>query len=387
MRLTNEELNDVCKKYNVDELWSFSRFDSWRNSKFEYYLKYIKHETPQGEISPYGCLGGECHDLIEKFYSGEIKYEDLADAFDTAFATNIDMLGYKFNRSDETMDQSIKKRYFENLLEFYKHFKPLPYKLACEKFVTCKVTDDIVMQGYIDATYKDDDSVYHIVDWKSSSKYVGKAIEEHSHQLVIYSEALRQMGIPADKIKCGWCFLKYVTVKFEQINGKINETIIERRDIGQKLQAKAKTWLKKLGYEDRMEEVLNEMLISNSIDCLPDDVKTKFTIVDCYVEVENWQDIWKDLKEEITETVGEINRLTEEYNKTGNEKLFWDDDEKLKSQSYYLSNLSEYKITQLKDYANFLERQEAEKESANDLLGTSKKVNKDEDLSWLDDIT
>ena len=381
MRLTDEELNDVCKKYNVDELWSFSRFDSWRNSKFEYYLKYIKHETPQGEISPYSCLGGECHDLIEKFYNGEIKYEDLADAFDTAFATNIDMLGYKFNRSDEAMDQSIKKKYFENLLEFFKHFKPLQYKLACEKFVVCKVTDDIIMQGYIDGTYKDDDGVYHIVDWKTSSKYVGKAIEEHSHQLVIYSEALRQMGIPTDKIKCGWCFLKYVTVKSEQVNGKISETIIERRDIGQKLQAKAKVWLKKLGYEDQMEEVLNEMLISNSIDCLPDDVKAKFTIEDCYVEVENWQDIWKDLKEEIIETVSEIEEKEKQYEETGNETIWYDSDEKLKENSYYLSQLSDYSIPQLKDFAAYLEREEAKKKENEDLLGVMS-----DDTSWLDEL-
>ena len=336
MRLSEEELDKICKELGVNTLWSFSRFDKFRQSKYEFFLTYIKHETPQGEISPYGCLGSECHDLIEKFYNDEIKYKDLVDAYEVAFATNIDMLGYKFNRSDEEMNKSIKRKYFENLLEFFKNFKPLPYKMACEKFVTCKVTDDIVFQGYCDAVCKDEYGIYHIWDWKTSSKYVGKAIEEHSHQLVIYAEALRQMGLPADKIKCGWCFLKYVTVKSEQVNGKISETIIERRDIGQKLQAKAKVWLKKLGYEDQMEELLNEMLVSNSIDCLPDEVKEKFTIEDCYVEVENWQDIWEDLKEEIIETIDEINRLTEEYNLTGDDKLFWDDDEKLKSQSYYL---------------------------------------------------
>ena len=194
------------------------------------------------------------------------------------------------------------------------------------------------------------------------------------------------MGLPADKIKCGWCFLKYVTVKSEQVNGKISETIIERRDVGQKLQAKAKVWLKKLGYEDQMEELLNEMLVSNSIDCLPDEVKEKFTIEDCYVEVQNWQDIWEELKEEIIETVDEINRLTEEYNLTGDDKLFWDDDEKLKSQSYYLSNLSDYKISQLKDYANYLERQEAEKEASEDLLGVGKKIEDDDSMAWLNEI-
>ncbi len=386
MRLTEEELENVKDEYGVDTLYSFSRFDKFRQSKYEYFLTYIKQEDPQGEISPYGILGGECHDLIQALYERKIKFKDLVDEFKTVWATNIEMLDYKFNRSDEEMNKSIRKKYYENLLEFFKNYEPLPYKMACEKFVTCKVTDDIVFQGYIDAIYRSDDGYYRIIDWKTSSKYVGKAIEEHSHQLVIYAEALRQMGVPADKIKCGWCFLKYVTVKSEQVNGKISETIIERRDIGQKLQAKAKVWLKKLGYEDQMEELLNEMMISNSIDCLPDEVKEKFTIEDCYVEVENWQDIWEELKEEIIETVDEINRLTEEYNLTGDDKLFWDDDEKLKSQSYYLSNLSDYKISQLKDYANYLERQEAEKEASQDLLGVGKKIEENDDMAWLNEI-
>lgn len=387
MRLTKEELENVKKKYGVDTLYSFSRFDKFRQSRYEYFLTYIKHEDPQGEISPYGILGGECHDLIESFYNGEIEYKDLADAFDTAFATNIDMLDYKFNRSDEEMNKSIKKKYFENLLEFFKNYKPLPYKMANEKFVAIKVADNIVFQGYIDNVYKDKNGIYWITDYKTSSAYKGKAIEEHSHQLVLYAAGLNQMGVPADKIRIQWNFLKYVNIDTLQKNGKFAHTVSERREIGQKCKAKAKIWLKTYGFsDDEIDEFANEMLVSNSIDCLPDEVKEKFTIEDCYVEVENWQNIWEELKEEIIETIDEINKLTEEYNLTGDDKLFWDNDEKLKSQSYYLSNLSDYKISQLKDYANYLERQEAEKEASEDLLGVGKKIEEDNDMAWLSDI-
>lgn len=387
MRLTEEELENVKEKYGVDTLYSFSRFDKFRQSKYEYFLTYIKHEDPQGEISPYGILGGECHDLIESFYNGEIEYKDLADAFDTAFATNIDMLDYKFNRSDEAMNKSIKKKYYENLLEFFKNYKPLPHKMANEKFVAIKVTDDIIFQGYIDNVYKDKNGIYWITDYKTSSAYKGKAIEEHSHQLVLYAAGLNQMGVPADKIRIQWNFLKYVNIDTLQKNGKFAHTVSERREIGQKCKAKAKIWLKTYGFsDDEIDEFANEMLVSNSIDCLPDEVKEKFTIEDCYVEVENWQDIWEELKEEIIKTIDEINRLTEEYNLTGDDKLFWDDDEKLKSQSYYLSNLSDYKISQLKDYANYLERQEAEKEASEDLLGVGKKIEENDDMAWLSDI-
>ena len=42
-RKTSEELNELCKKYNTDRLWSWSRFNTYHNSKYEYFLKYIKH--------------------------------------------------------------------------------------------------------------------------------------------------------------------------------------------------------------------------------------------------------------------------------------------------------------------------------------------------------
>jgi hypothetical protein len=387
MRLSKEELKEIERKYGVDTLWSFSRFDKFRQSKYEFFLSYIKHETPQGEISPYGILGGECHDLIESFYNGEIKYEDLADAFDTAFATNIDMLDYKFNRSDEAMNKSVKKKYYENLLEFFKNYKPLPYKMANEKFVAIKVADNIVFQGYIDNVYKDENGIYWITDYKTSSAYKGKAIEEHSHQLVLYAAGLNQMGVPADKIRIQWNFLKYVNIDTLQKNGKFSHTVSERREIGQKCKAKARMWLKTYDFsDDEIENILNEMLISNSIDCLTDQVKEKFTIEDCYVEIEDWVSIWEDLKEEIVDTVEEINRLKEEYDLTGDDKLFWDDDETLKEQSYYLSNLSDYTINQLKPYKAYLERLEKEKELSQDLLGIGSEKNVDNDLSWLDEI-
>lgn len=385
MRLTEEELSKIKLDNDTDIIWSFSRFDCYRNSKYEFMLRYIKHEEGKAETSPYGCLGSACHSILEKLYNNEIEYKDMVEEFDNEYLTNISLLDLKFNRSDETMNQAIAKKYYEDLVHFYSHYKPWNYKVQTERAVTIKIAPQIVFVGYIDAIHKDENGDYWISDFKTSSLYRGNAIAQHAGQLVIYAEGIRQMGIDPNKIRCQWNFLRYVTVKYQQVKGDWKETIIERREIGFRLQAKAKVWLKKLGYEDQMEELMNEMLVSNSIDCLPDEVKEKFTIEDCYVEVENWQDIWEDLKEEIIETIDEINRLTEEYNLTGDDKLFWDDDEKLKSQSYYLSNLSDYTIPQLKDYAAYLERLEAEKEASEDLLGTKKKL-KEDDLSWMDEL-
>lgn len=40
-RKTKEELKEITKKYDVNRLWSWSKFNTYHNSPYEYYLKYI----------------------------------------------------------------------------------------------------------------------------------------------------------------------------------------------------------------------------------------------------------------------------------------------------------------------------------------------------------
>ena len=394
MRLTSSELNEIKKKFNVDDLWSFSKFDTYRTSQYEWMLKYIKHLPENNEKqSAYATLGGEVHDIIEKLYDSSIKYEDMLSNFEDVWTTNIDIAELVFDRNDTTKNENIKNKYYADLIHFFKNYNKLKYKMQNEQFVTIKITDDIVMQGYIDACYKDDDGNYTIVDYKTSTQYSGKAIEEHAAQLVLYSEALRQLGIPKDKIRCCWNFLKYVNVDCEQVNGKIKTRTIERYEIGSKLQSSVKVWLKKLGYQDQMMEYLDTLARTNDIKCLPQDVQSKYIIDDCYVYVDNIWEFYDKLKEEIIETIEEINDKVIKYKELKSldredeaEKLFWDNDESLKAQSYYYNNLCGYSISTMKPYKYYLDKTTAEKNG--NVFGTQKKSDDFdiEDLSWLDNI-
>lgn len=396
MRLSYEELNEIKKKFGVKQLWSFSKFDSYRTSKYEWMLKYIKHLPENNELaSAYSSLGSAVHDVLEHLYDGSVKYEDMLEEFEDAWITNIDIAQLVFDRNDSTKNENIKNKYYTDLVHFFKNYQQLPYKMKNEQFVTIKITDDIVMQGYIDAVYKNEDGMYTVVDYKTSTQYSGKAIEEHAAQLVLYSEALRQLGVPKDKIRCCWNFLKYVNIDCEQINGKIKTRTIERYEIGSKLQASVKTWLKKLGYEDHMTEYLDTLVQTNDIKCLPEDVQAKYIINDCYVYVDNIWDFYEELKEEIIETITEINEKTEEYEGfmaigdiESAEKLFWDDDESLKAQSYYYNNLCGYSIPTIKPYKQYLDKLTAEKNG--DVLGGSTKKNDndfaEDNLDWLNEL-
>ena len=397
MRLSYEELNEIKKKFGVDQLWSFSKFDAYRTSQYEWMLKYLEHLPENHEQqSAYASLGGEVHDILEGLYDGSVKYENMLSMFENVWNANIYVAQLVFDRTDESKNEKIQNKYYSSLVHFFKNYQKLPYKMQNEQFVTIKITDDIVMQGYIDAVYKNEEGIYTIIDYKTSTKYSGKKIEEHAAQLVLYSEALRQLGVPKDKIRCGWNFLKYVDIDCEQMNGKIKTRTIERYEIGEKLQASVKAWLKKLKYDDEQaKEYLLKLIDSNDINCLPDDVKSKYTIKDCYVYVENIWDFYETLKEEIIETIAEINEKVEEYkclmaigDKEGAEKLFWDDEESLEDQAYYYNNLCGYNIPTIKPYKQYLDKITAEKEG-NIFGGTKQSAEEDfaeDDMSWLNDL-
>lgn len=87
-----------------------------------------------------------------------------------------------------------------------------------------------------------------------------------------------------------------MTVTIEQKNGKTKDRYIERNVIGEKLVNTAKMWLKEFGYEDDIEKYIDEMTLNNNIDCLPEEVRDKFEIHDCYVQIPLTTEKINDLK-------------------------------------------------------------------------------------------
>lgn len=389
-RLTYEELEKIKREHGVQRLWSWSRMNTYMTSKFEYLLKYILKSKEDRCDSCYTTLGTICHDTLEKFYEGKIEYEDMIEHYNDGFTTAIVIADLKFNRSDEEKNKSIGEKYNDNLVHFFKNHTVYKHKLLVEKPIVVNINGNVFI-GYIDALYKDDDGYYYILDFKSSSIYTGKTLEENSGQLTIYGIGLNQIGIPLDKIRIGFNFLKYCTIKYEQKNGTVKYRNVERCKIGESLQSNAKTWLKAFGYEP--DEYLKQMLDTNGVDCLPDKVRAKYEITDCHVYIdlnEKLVDKWTDL---ITTTLQDIEMREKDYEETKSLQCFWDDEEDVKRESYYFANLCAYSATKHLPYKAYLEKFEAA-QNGTDIYGTpvpsSSKVidNKSDepDLSWLDSI-
>jgi hypothetical protein len=193
---------------------------------------------------------------------------------------------------------------------------------------------------------------------------------------------MHQKGIPYEDIIARWNFLKYVNVTVTQANGKTKVRQLERNNYVDKLSSSIKMWLKKSKYTVSGEE-LDKCIETNTLDYLPEDVKDKFIVNDCYVEIEFTEDDITELKNNIIETINEIKNKTVEYDglkdidKDQAERVWWQ--EVTDKQSFFMANLSDYSSKLHKPYAEYLENREM-------FLDEENKSTDEDDGAWLKDL-
>lgn len=394
-RLTYEELNAIKAKLGVDTLWSWSRYHTYHTDPYSYLLRYIKHIKPDRTDGRYGASGSSAHEILEKLYLGKIQYEDMPDEWDTQVML-LDMSGLKYNRSDEEKNNKIASKYEYCVKHFFQNHVMVKSKPLVEEFVVMKV-GNYYFNGYIDFMHEevvtDEDGnekrMLYITDFKTSTIYTGQKAIDESGQLTLYAEAMRQkLGIPLENIVIRWNFLKYVTVGEPTVKGEIKYRNIERHQIGEKLSSKAKLHLKRAGYtEEEISNFILQMIDENSIDCLPEEIKSKYTFDDCYVNIELNEDTINELKNEIIETLDTIGRLTEEYKETEDDMLFYQ--EVNKQDEYYYFNLCDYSRSIHKpwnDYLNDMNMFSNDKDTGNVANIIADNQTEEDDLTWLDDL-
>ena len=394
MRVSYEDLKKLCGALKTDRLNSWSRVNCVHNSLYEYYLKYILHKKEDHDDSIYKVTGGLSHDIIERLYTNKLAYENMVDEFDTGWMTAFDIGDLKFVRGDGNRNQSIANKYYYDLRNFFKTHEVITEPIDIEQFITVKIGDEYY-QGYIDALIKHENGNYTILDWKTSSIYKGEKAKNECGQLVMYSLALHQKGIPYEKIKIAWNFLKYQCVTVQSKKGVKKVREIERCTLGEKLQANAKMWLKEFGYENNLMAYLDKLAQTNDITVLPKEVQEKYELHDCYVYVdltpeliEYWTNFIIDTMKEIRSKEAQYKELMASGKYEDADKLWWEDEESVKKQSYYLSNLCGYSPNLHKPYKAYLDKLEAQKNG--DIFGVKKKSDEEEyaidNLDWLNDL-
>lgn len=392
MRVNSEKIKKMCEALGTDRLNSWSRVNCIHNSLYEYYLKYILHKEEDRDDSIYKVTGGISHDILEKYYTAQIPYDAMVEEFEDGWTTAFDIAELKFVRGDGDRNKSIANKYYYDLKNFFSTHERIKDRIDIEQFITVKIGEEYY-QGYIDAKVTDYDGNITILDWKTSSIYKGDKAKNECGQLVMYAMALHQQGIPYEKIRIAWNFLKYQCVTVQSKKGVKKVREIERCELGEKLQANAKMWLKDAGYsEEQVFEYLDQLAQTNDITVLPEAVQNKYEFHDCYVYVDLTEELINHWESFIIDTMKLIREKEKKYfvlKENGKfeeaDKLWWEDEESLKKQSYYLTNLCGYSANLHKPLKAYLEKLDSNKNG--DILGQKKEDEYDvDDLSWLNDL-
>ena len=416
MRVSKDKLNQIKKKYNVDTLWSWSRINSFHSDPYSYYLNYVLHKPQTIKDSIYGFEGGECHDIIERFYNNEIKYEDMIGEYEKVLL-DIESKKLKYNKTDADKNKAIATKYENSIRHFFNNYKPfVSGDIKTEMFTTIKVGGNI-FQGYIDflRKYKDENGVnnFQILDWKTSTIYKGEKKENEAGQLLLYALAIHQKGVPYENIHCAWNFLKYVEVESclaskDKKTGKYKTKSKEcvRATWVKESEANIKSWIKRWYKQENGEDIDELTLVdmvttaieNNNLDNLPEEVKNKFTLHDCYVNIEVSEDIINNLCKGIIQRIDEINKKVDETNKLMEmrddfepnseewenideeiDKIWWKD--VTKQDEYFFYNLCGYSRKDHKPWDTYLKEKEIGINKEHKWENEIKNNNKEEELS------
>lgn len=351
-RKTKEELDILMKKHGVKQLWSWSRYNCYKNSPYEYYLKYILHEESDAEPSIYGVLGGRVHEIIEGYYLEETKYEEMLDKYEEALF-ELQMQGLKYNKVDEEANLNIGNKYEACVREFFKNHIPLKEKAHIEKFIDIKV-GKYVFQGYIDCVTKIGEDVC-IIDWKTSTEYKGEKALKEIGQLKLYAYGLMKKGISADKIRMGWCFIKLYTFTYTQKNGKEKSMNIERNIDPLDIPSIRNN------VESNLKSIKDDNLYFK-FEELPTEIKNLYKIEDCYTMFQFTEDELEEFAKYVECGVDEIISRTNEWEKEniGKSKENYDDSmwmgEVIDAKNlYYMNNLCSYTFRKHKPFSEYIE--------------------------------
>lgn len=195
--------------------WSYTRIDAYNPCKYRWFLKYIKKYKDNDMF--YSDYGKFVHKIIEKYYTGELRKDELWVEFLTGFKTNV---------KGERPSEKIAKKYINAGLEYFKNFEPFPFNMvAVEKEINFEI-DGKHFVGYIDFLGEKDGD-YYIVDNKSRdlkpyskrskpTKY-DKELDDMLRQLYLYAEGVFQEYGKYPKQLCFNCFKngEFIRVDFD----------------------------------------------------------------------------------------------------------------------------------------------------------------------------
>lgn len=304
--------NDVIpEQYKGIKRYSFSEIESGNNCNHAYYLSRIAKVEDLDNI--YGIMGNVAHDILEEEkdydYNGQLMKKEFLKSLSETVS-----IGFKFS-SDESKHESMLLDYKKNVCHYFDYYKKEEENdVQTEYRVWTWVgegDDKKLISGFVDKNFIDNEGYHIIKDYKTSSMYTKADLPKKAQQLQIYGKDLIDKGIPIDKIKLCWDFIKYTNItcivpkkqkieiqpheydeliskgiikskrsKTYEITTLENHTVTSKRtEIGVKFKATLRKILNHAEYdEDIIEKILSDLEETNKLSSIPNDIVEAYKI-------------------------------------------------------------------------------------------------------------
>lgn len=322
--MATRELDERLEKLKAEgkTLYSISKLNTLHQCPYQAYLTYIEHEKQRPNI--WACAGTIIHDQLEGCLKGTSTPQDIRNAIDAEFE-NFEMLGIDFPL-DKNGNPTIRNNWLANMRKFADVFVPWDGKFETEKLVLLPVNDHAVMQGYIDVIQHNEDNTVDVIDWKTSSQFVGDHLIEAGRQLAVYAMALEHEGLTVRSVK--WVMLKYYEASWLQKNGKTKVKVGEWRNLTEDCSSVMEKMLIGMGYDEvDIACILGGAQRTNTI---PKELANQITVKPYIREYELTDEVRAETMKYIYETIAEYETLEK-----------WKPCD-CKSNSYFCANLCGY---------------------------------------------
>ena len=206
-----------------DFVWSYSRLKKFEDCRYSWWLKYIEgYSGKERFFSQYGTF---MHDILAKYYNGEMNKDELPAYYLSKFSLNV---------TEKAPNTKVFKSYFSSGLDFLKNIEKIELeKTEVEKEVRFDV-DGKNFVGYIDLYGYDKEGGMWIIDHKSralkpysnrrSKTLSDKELDEYYKQLYLYAKGARTSlgGLPSYLVFD--CFRNQCLIKEQFHSEKLEET-------------------------------------------------------------------------------------------------------------------------------------------------------------------
>jgi hypothetical protein len=136
--------------------------------------------------------------------------------------------------------------------------------------------------------------------------FSGEKEKEAGRQLIIYKLAREAAGKKVKRI--GWFMMKYLNLSYIQKNGKLKTRELGRHEWISKCTSMFSKDLSECGFDDLdIDFAIEEAISNNNIENFPKEIQDKYTIEDCIKWYDVTDELVKETKQYIKNTLQKIN--------------------------------------------------------------------------------